>query len=275
MDIFWTFYLNHLSPLWGYFYSIDEQLTEHNLELKRRIKVIVRENHQMPTNHQLDIESRKGKLIIDGTEYSKVVDPPKAKEVLLASHDQKDEFRLMSVQQGDTKSHGGSKFIDYVSFVKSFEEVKKAYLKIKDANMCAAHIMCGFRLFGQSFHVKQDYSDDGEVGGGTTILAKLKELGVNIAVFVARYYDGVHIGKRRFELILDIIDGTLGKLRHSLDYGQNENNPGLLKSLRRAVKKSLPQQNNEDKLKTRRQISNRGGRGGHRRARHACTEETH
>ena len=21
MDIFWTFYLNHLSPLWGYFYE--------------------------------------------------------------------------------------------------------------------------------------------------------------------------------------------------------------------------------------------------------------
>ena len=22
LDIFWTFYLNHLSPLWGYFYNI-------------------------------------------------------------------------------------------------------------------------------------------------------------------------------------------------------------------------------------------------------------
>ena len=25
MDIFWTFYLNHLSPLWGYFCDDEEE----------------------------------------------------------------------------------------------------------------------------------------------------------------------------------------------------------------------------------------------------------
>ena len=27
LDIFWTFYLNHLSPLWGYFYSFQHSFS--------------------------------------------------------------------------------------------------------------------------------------------------------------------------------------------------------------------------------------------------------
>ena len=34
MDIFWTFYLNHLSPLWGYFLKIA--LFTKNLKLRPR-----------------------------------------------------------------------------------------------------------------------------------------------------------------------------------------------------------------------------------------------
>ena len=30
-DIFWAFYLNHLSPLWGYFSVIDKHLIDENL----------------------------------------------------------------------------------------------------------------------------------------------------------------------------------------------------------------------------------------------------
>ena len=29
LDIFWTFYLNHLSPLWGYFFGISEHGQHH------------------------------------------------------------------------------------------------------------------------------------------------------------------------------------------------------------------------------------------------------
>ena len=31
MDIFWTFYLNHLSPLWGYFFDYPNQLKSHRV----------------------------------------------------------------------------------------------------------------------------------------------------------------------------------------------------------------------------------------------------
>ena len=30
MDIFWTFYLNHLSPLWGYFLNIQRSEDDEN-----------------------------------------------------------------------------------------------------------------------------------------------------------------------------------------------------------------------------------------------------
>ena len=32
MDIFWTFYLNHLSPLWGYFFAVVKSF-EYNIAI--------------------------------------------------------------------------------------------------------------------------------------------------------------------------------------------------------------------------------------------------
>ena len=40
MDIFWTFYLNHFSPLWGYFFSYDLNLDPMTLILKLDLDMV-------------------------------------------------------------------------------------------------------------------------------------------------------------------------------------------------------------------------------------------
>ena len=40
LDIFWTFYLNHLSPLWGYFFSYDLDLDPMTLILKLDLDMV-------------------------------------------------------------------------------------------------------------------------------------------------------------------------------------------------------------------------------------------
>ena len=47
--------------------------------------------------------------------------------------------------------------------------------------------------------------DDGKFGAGRAILKKLKENDVSeMCVFVSRYYGGVHLGKRRFEIVSNL-----------------------------------------------------------------------
>ena len=43
MDIFWTFYLNHLSPLWGYFFKMYDGLLD-GVEISQRDLVRISEN---------------------------------------------------------------------------------------------------------------------------------------------------------------------------------------------------------------------------------------
>ena len=66
----------------------------------------------------------------------------------------------------------------------------------------ARHILYGFNLPGREFHKLQDYKDDDEHGGGRIILGMLQNAEVvNRVIYVARIYDGTHIGQERFEAI--------------------------------------------------------------------------
>ena len=202
------------------FFNIDEQLTESNLQRKHRRQQLKSENRQLALVHQAKMEIKKGELYIENEAYKPEVEPPRCKDILLATQKHKDKFRGSNVLEGPTKTKGGSCFKAYAIHTRDFEEVKKAYLKIKDANLGVAHIMCGYRLFGPIIHNLQDYSDDGDYGLGTAILAELKTQGVfNIAVFVVRNYDGIHIGQIRFDIVRELVQEMLSISKSSLDYG--------------------------------------------------------
>ena len=106
----------------------------------------------------------------------------------------------------------GYTFIGYSTVVKSIRDVNEAYIRVRELAQGACHIMCAFRLPGKDFHRMQSYNDDDEHGGGNIILRLLETSDImNCAVFVAWHYEGVHIGNRRYDLILDTAKAVIEK----------------------------------------------------------------
>ena len=219
----------------------------------------------MPISHQRDVTMQRGDLMIDGQKYMQMVDPPSAKQVMLSSKEQKDEFRRVKVHIGPEKTHGTSKFYAYIAEVNNFNEIKEAYMKIKDANLGASHIPCRYQVFGADFPTKQDFADDFEHGAGRTILDQLQLAGVfNVAVFIVRYYDGTHIGRARFDIMKQLTRDAIAEFPGKLNYGQNFQNQGLLKALKQANKpyrRESPSQLAETSAQNQQPVRGRGGRG--------------
>ena len=76
---------SHLSKLKGKLndketpFYVDEQLTERGMENRRRQRRIRKQNRDMPMSHRLDINYRRGELMIEGRKYEKMIDPPDCK----------------------------------------------------------------------------------------------------------------------------------------------------------------------------------------------------
>ena len=244
-------------------YSIKEFSTEKQMEDKQRARDIKMENNRTPMLHKASVTMKQGKVFIDRKQYVKAVDPPKIKDVLLMTQEKKDELQQYKIAIGPHLDESDSRYYTYSAEVNDLQDVKNVYLRLKRLHLAATHVMCGYRIFGVEAHQLQDYCDDNEHGGGRTILNQLKKAGVlNYAVFVIRYYGGVHLGPRRFEIIRQLTDQCVAEFPNRLEYGNNMQDKELLKSLAKAATRPA------------RPTFNRGGtttlargRGGHGRGR--------
>ena len=83
-------------------------------------------------------------------------------------------------------------------------QVNKAYEWVRFHNFDARHVICAFRIPGPMSPSLQDYEDNDEHNAGKALLDYMIEAGIeNRAIFVTRHYEGVHIGIKRFECIID------------------------------------------------------------------------
>ena len=123
----------------------------------------------------------------------------------------------------------------------SFDEVKSAYNKIKEANLSAAHIPCAYRLIGVDFPLKQDFADGSEIGAGRVILNTMKAQGLfNLAIFIVHYYDGEHIGPKRFAIMQSLSEKIIASFNGTVDYGLTHSDQGLVSALLRGASSWLP-----------------------------------
>ena len=209
-------------------YHVREFLTEKGKEEDARQRDLLMDNRKLPMSHQASITRARGNVIINQEPYQKAIVPPKLKEVLLAS--QTHNLQKLQIQSGSSHQEKGSAFYVYAAKVTSFEDIKEKYGAIKAEHLSASHIMCGYRLFGAKISNLQDYSDDGEHGGGRYILNMLKELSVwNLAVFVVRYHDGPNLGQRRYQIISSLTKEIVSSYHGPLEYGQGLHDKQLLR----------------------------------------------
>ena len=249
-------------------FGISEQLIEKDREKKSRQQDIIMQNRRMPVSHQLTVERKKGEIEINGERYEKQVSSPQVKEVLLLTKEDKTEVEDVQVHQAGFKSHERSSFYSYAARAKCLEDVKKVYLKLKAEHLNASHIIRGYRFFHANIPMHQDFSDDGEYGGGRKILEALQQSGAfNLCVFVVRMKEGLNIGPIRFQIIGDLARDAISSMPGSLDYGQScgRQDRELLSALKKvAVRPSKTNVRGGQQRKFTRGRGNNRGRGGRR-----------
>ena len=126
------------------------------------------------------------------------------------SNAEMDEILAANVLDADEHTEKQSEFYSYVQKVKTMNDVNQGLAKMCVKFADATHISCAYRL-KKSSPQEQGYEDDGETGQGRTILSTIQEKGMSeICVFLVRYYGGMHLGNRRFEIAKDL---TLSAVR--------------------------------------------------------------
>ena len=193
-------------------YNIFDQLTAKKRAEKNRKRQLHAANKAMEAKDQLEMKFNRGDLIVDGEKYVKKVRPPSCREILQASK----AVRLARIEakaiRGETVTVEDQEFVGYSAAVKSLKEVNLAYGKVRAMHMDARHVICACRIASRSFHTHQDYNDDDEHNAGQFLLQLLESSEImNRVVFVVRYYDGTHIGQRRYRAIRDAAASAVDK----------------------------------------------------------------
>ena len=197
-------------------YFLYDQLTAKKKAHKDRQRQLFGANKNMSVAEQLDMQFKKGELLIENQPYVKSIKPPSCREILQASREVRVERLNQKLERGEIVNVEGQKFIGYSYPVKTLKEVNVAYAKVRAIHTDARHCICACRLAGRDFHNKQEYFEDDEHNAGQFLLKLLEESDImNRVLVVARIYDGTHIGERRFRAMRDAAASAVDKSSHN------------------------------------------------------------
>lgn len=203
----------HTQKLKGTSYYVGEQLPEELAERKRHIQRIKGQNKKLPSEQQLSLSAKRDRLLINNEMYKTPLQPPSALRWLSMEEAQQRDINHTRIYKGPTDYRSHSSFVSYAAETSSLEEVQRAYDKVFLREPRATHIVCAYIIPGAFFPKTQNGADDREFGAHRQILRKMQEAKVqNRAVFVARYYGGVHLGSDRFRIYKDLAMGALEKV---------------------------------------------------------------
>ena len=191
-------------------FYVKDRLTARKKAKKDRERHLLNANKAMDTKDQLVMKMENQELLVNGQKYQKQVRPPSCKEILCASKDTRLARLNMKAKRGPTVNVDNQEFIGYCATVKSIQDVNLAYGKIRAIHADARHVVSAVRLPSRNFHTHQDFYDDDEHNAGQFLLQLLESSDImNRAIFVVRYYDGTHIGKRRYSAMRDAVASAL------------------------------------------------------------------
>lgn len=206
------FVFQHTQKLKGTSFYVGEQLLEELAERKRHIQRIKGQNKKLPANEQLSLSAKRYRLLINNEMYKTPLQPSSALRWLSIDEDERKDINCMRIFKGPTEYKAHSSFVSYAA-VNSLFEVQKAYDKVYLKEPRATHIVCAYIIPRSFFPETQSGADDREFGAHRQILRKMQESGIQSrAVFVARYYGGVHLGADRFRIYKDLAMGALEKV---------------------------------------------------------------
>ena len=130
--------------------------------------------------------------------------------MLRASAKQRTAAANINLKKGRTVEIENQRFTGYTMIASNTDEINIGYMKLRAMYSAARHIICSYRLPGVRFHQLQDFFDDDEHFAGAFLLKFLEDSNIsNRAVFVVREYDGSHIGKARYDAMLEAVKAAI------------------------------------------------------------------
>ena len=204
-------------------FFLNKQLPARIREEKRREREIIKENYDLPKAQRSNIEKTKDGLMIDDQPYKKMITAPQAGDLLKQVKTDRTQRRQLTITGGNVVYAENQRFHGYSAFIQDFKDISNAYMNVRERHADARHICCAYRLPGNDIATLQDYVDDDEPGGGRKLLEILKEMdSFHRVIFVARYYDGTHLGMDRFQYMKNAALSAIIKAPRNKYTGEDE-----------------------------------------------------
>ena len=192
---------------------INEYLPPAVQDKRRREKDII---EKLDKDGQKDqVQYTKRGLTIRGQPYRKKILPPSPKDIVNLEVDDLERILKLKIKKDAEIKQENSTFSAYTCAVKTHQEIRELYIKLKMCQPGARHIVCAYRINHPEKQHSDDYQDDGEPGAGRSILKLMEDNNIsNQVVFVARRYGGIRMGADRFQCYVQSAKAAL--LTHNL-----------------------------------------------------------
>ena len=123
---------------------------------------------------------------------------PSERDILQATDADQKCWNEIKIVPGNTILHKGYYFHGFSVCTGKIETIRDADMQLKQLH--GRKIACDYRLPRKNFHLMQDFMDEYEHAAGKSLLSMLSAAKIfNRAVFVVRYYGGVHLGPSCFQ----------------------------------------------------------------------------
>lgn len=193
--------------------TIAQQLPDSLIASKGKINEILKPikeaNKTKPVKEKTKFSIHQHKLYIEGEQIQEKVLVPTVQD-LFPSVEKQQRINEIEMKQTAPDPFMGSVFTGYATQIADIQDAKDAYIKVKQLNPQADHVIMAFTVGGDS-----GAQDDGEHRAARKILKKLTDQDErNVAVFVTRVYGGRPMGPARFEYILKTAQKALDELNN-------------------------------------------------------------
>ena len=191
-------------------YFLQDDLEPAELEKRNRYRALVKENKELDDESQMTIKMVKGQITVNNEIIRTKIKSPTVPDILRLTDDELDDIKAVKLIPADEFMEKGSEYYSYVHKVRSVKDVNKGLMKARIKHGDATHVSCGYRLDNAIGPFNQEGHDDKEYGSGRAILDALQKAKLqNICVIIVRYFGGVRLGNRRFQILRQLTDGAI------------------------------------------------------------------
>ena len=184
--------LNEFYRVWPQF---PEPIDTERQEKQQKVAQVRKFNQNVEDEtKKIKIEFKKGTLHLNGKPQRKHIIPPTVTQLLNVSSDLQAKLDKVAPVHSNQIKDKYSSFQGFALRVNNITDICHAYLRIKQLNPEADHIMLAYTIKEHSGH-----HDHGEHKAAGHMLQILQDRNLsNVAVFVVRVYGGIPLGQKRF-----------------------------------------------------------------------------